>query len=143
MAEMERGAWSGWVAFTGTLLVVTGALNVFEGFIALIWDDHVVMTPSNLVVVDLTGWAWVILLSGLLLLAAGFGVATGQTWGRVTGIVLVALHALTQIAWLSAYPVWSLLMIAMDVAILFALTVHWSDAWVRERNPATPLAGRG
>jgi hypothetical protein len=41
--------------------------------------------------------------------------------------VLVCLHAVTQIAWLGAYPVWSLLMIALDTVVLFALTARWTD----------------
>ena len=61
----------------------------------------------------------------------GLGLLAAQTWARITAIVIVIVHAIIQIAWLGAYPVWSLLMIALDTVVLYALTAGWSD--VRER----------
>ncbi len=131
MAAKESGAWTGFVVFAGTMLLVIGMINVFEGFVALVDDERVVVTRDNLIVVDLTAWGWVLLISGLLMLAAGAGLLAGQTWARVTAIILVGLHAVSQIAWLGAYPVWSLLMIALDTIVIYALTARWPG--VRER----------
>lgn len=131
MATKESGAWAGFVVFAGTMLLVIGMVNVFEGFVALVDDERVVATRENLVLVDLTAWGWTLLAFGLLMLAAGAGLLAGQTWARITAIVLVGLHAVAQIAWLGAYPVWSLLMIALDTVVLFALTARW--AGVRSR----------
>jgi len=122
---------AGFVVFAGALLMVIGLVNIFQGFIALFSDERLVMTPNKLVVVDTTGWGWTLVVSGLLLLAVGAGLLMAQTWARITAIVLVCLHAVTQILWLGAYPVWSLLMIALDTVVLFALTARWSD--VHER----------
>ena len=122
---------AGFVMFAGSLLMVIGLVNVFEGLIALFSDERVVMTRNNLVVVDVTGWGWTLLISGLLLMAVGAGLLVAQTWARITAIVLVCLHAVVQTAWLGAYPVWALLMIALDTLVLFALTARWAD--VRER----------
>ncbi|SHN24876.1 DUF7144 family membrane protein [Cryptosporangium aurantiacum] len=138
MAIASRSAWTGWIVFAGAMLIVVGVINAFQGFIALIWDERVVVTSANLVVVDLTGWAWTILLFGLLLLAVGAALLQGQTWARVTAIILVGLHAVVQIAWLGAYPVWSLLMIGLDTVILFALTAKWSEALGELRPDAAP-----
>src|SRR5437867_6212444 len=118
-------AWAGWVLFAGAMLVMIGALNVLEGIFALIWDERLVVTPARLVIVDITGWGWALLVSGAIFIVAGLGLLAGQTWARVTGIVIVILHALAQIAWLSAYPVWSVLMIVLDVVVLYALTARW------------------
>jgi hypothetical protein len=131
MAAKKSGAWTGFVVFAGTMLLVIGGVNVFQGFIALFDDEHLVVTPENLIVVDLTGWGWVLLISGLIMIAAGLGLLAAQTWARITAIVIVIVHAIIQIAWLGAYPVWSLLMIALDTVVLYALTAGWSD--VRER----------
>jgi hypothetical protein len=122
---------TGFVVFAGALLGVTGLVNAFEGFIALFSDERLVMTPSRLVVVDVTGWGWTLVIFGLLLIIVSAGLLTAQTWARITAIVLVCLHAVIQILWLGAYPVWSLLMIALDTVVLFALTARWSD--VRDR----------
>jgi hypothetical protein len=131
VAGKGGAALAGVVVFAGSLLLVIGLINVFQGFIALFADERVLVTQENLVVVDITAWGWFLLISGLLLLAVGAGLLATQTWARVAGIVVVCLHAVTQIAWLSAYPVWALMMIALDTVVLFALTVRWSD--VRDR----------
>jgi hypothetical protein len=109
------------------MLLVIGMINIFEGLIALFDDERVAMTQDKLVIVDLTAWGWVLLISGLLMIAAGGGLLAAQTWARITAIVIVSLHVVTQSAWLGAYPVWSLLMIALDTVVLFALTARWSD----------------
>ena len=121
-------AWAGWIAFAGTMLVLIGGINVFQGIVALVWDERVLVTPKNFVLVDLTSWGWTVLLSGVLMLAVSAGLFAARGWARMTAIVIVLLHAVSQVAWLSANPVWSLLMIALDTVVLFALTARWSEA---------------
>ncbi|TCC07815.1 DUF7144 family membrane protein [Kribbella soli] len=125
----KKGAvvMTGFVVFAGALLMVIGLVNVFEGFVALFSDERLVMTPTKLVLVDVTGWGWFLLIFGLLLMAVGGGLLVAQTWARITAILLVCLHAVVQVLWLGAYPVWSLLMIALDTIVLFALTARWHD----------------
>ncbi|WP_329000152.1 hypothetical protein OHA18_37675 [Kribbella sp. NBC_00709] len=127
MAAKKGGAvMTGIVVFAGALLMVIGLVNVFQGFVALFSDERLVLTPSKLVVVDVTGLGWILLIFGLLLMAVGAGLLVAQTWARITAILLVCLHAVVQILWLGAYPVWALLMIALDTVVLFALTARWS-----------------
>ena len=130
-AKRAAGAMTGLVVFAGVMLVVTGLVNVFQGFVALFDDERLVITPDKLIVVDVTGWGWFLLISGLLLLAVGCGLLAAQTWARITAIIVVGLHVVLQIVSIGAYPVWSLLMIALDTAVLYALTAGWSGA--RER----------
>lgn len=142
MAEKGGGGvMAGTVVFAGSMLLVIGLVNIFQGFIALFSDDRVAMTRRNLVIVNVTGWGWTLTISGLLLMAVGAGLLVAQTWARITAIILVCVHAVTQIGWINAYPVWSLLMLALDVVILFALTVRWSD--VRDRLGEAGEAGWG
>ena len=124
----RSAAWGGWVAFAGVFMIIVGALNLCQGLVALIWDERTAVVANRLIVVDVTAYGWVLLVSGALLCVVGAGLLGAQTWARITGIVLVGLHALTQVAWLSAYPIWALLMLAMDTFIIFALTAKWSDA---------------
>jgi hypothetical protein len=129
--RVDRGtAWTGWIIFAATMLAIIGTLNVFQGIIALFDDRRVILLPQQLVIVDITGWGWTLLISGALMAVAGVGLLTAQTWARIAAIVLVGLHAVIQVAWLGAYPVWSLLMIALDTVVLYALTARWSG--VRE-----------
>ncbi|MET7398509.1 hypothetical protein ABZS66_33985 [Dactylosporangium sp. NPDC005572] len=110
------------------LLVVIGVLNLLEGLVALLQNQVTFIDGDSLVVVDLTGLGVVMLVFGGLLLAAGIGLMARNNIARIAAIVIVSVHAIAQVGSLGAYPVWSLLMITLDVIILFALTVHWSDA---------------
>jgi hypothetical protein len=121
-------AWAGWVVFASTMMVILGCINIIQGLVALFDDERLVIAADRLVAVDLTGWGWTILFFGAAMVLTGAGLVMGKTWGRVTGIILVAVHAITQVAWIGAYPVWSLLMIALDTVVLFALTARWSAA---------------
>jgi hypothetical protein len=153
MATGRSAAWAGWIAFAGSMLVVISSINIFQGFVALVDDQRVVATADDFVLVDMTSWGWTLILSGVVMLAVGIGLLLGMTWARFAGIPVVGLHAITQVASLGAYPIWSLLMIALDTFVLFALTARWSEARSDLRAyddrvgspdgmPADPLYGR-
>ncbi|HEY6593093.1 MAG TPA: hypothetical protein VI011_03130 [Asanoa sp.] len=107
---------------------MVGGINIFQGIIALAQGERVVAVADKFVLVDLTSWGWTLIVSGVLMLAVSFGMFLALTWARIGGIVIVAVHAATQVAWLGAYPIWSLLMIALDTIVIFALTARWSEA---------------
>ena len=136
MAARKSEAWAGMVAFAGTILLVIGAINFFEGLIVLFNDERVVVLPNKFVLVDLTSWGWTLLLFGVALLAVGAGLLATQTWARIAAIIVVGIHAVWQIVSLGAYPVWSLLMLALDTFVIFALTARWSSA---RPEPTMPI----
>jgi hypothetical protein len=119
-------AWVGWIIFAASMLLIIGMFNVLEGIIALVDDQRLVVTPNKFVVVDLTQWGWTILIFGAVMIATGIGLFTAQTWARILAIIIVGLHAIVQVGWLGGYPIWSLLMIALDVVVLYALCARWS-----------------
>jgi hypothetical protein len=114
----------GWVLFAGLMILFSGLWNVFEGFIGLFRSAAFIGRP---VFGDV--WIWAILwtIFGLVSLAAGAAIMSGQSWGRWFGIVVVSLSALIQLASVAAYPWWSLAMVAIDVLILYALTARWNS----------------
>jgi hypothetical protein len=139
-------AWAGWISFAGTMLGLIGMLNIFQGVVALISDERVVVVSENLVIGNLTSWGWTTLLSGVLLIAIGMGLYGGRTWARIAAIVVVLLHATSQIAWLGAYPIWALLMISLDTVVLVALTAGWArgaDDLTAFGNPAADRTAGG
>ncbi|MET0416182.1 MAG: hypothetical protein ABW022_09200 [Actinoplanes sp.] len=146
MAGRRSGAWAGWVTFAGTMLFVIGSINIFEGFLALISNESVVATEEHFVLVDLTSWGWTLIVAGLVLVAVGVGLMLGASWARFTAIVVLGLHAAAQVVWLGAYPVWSLLMIALDTIVIFALTARWHEVRPYDDGGAVasgdPLGGR-
>ena len=96
--------------------------------VAIFKDDYFLVSSSGLAVkFDFTAWGWVHLVVGIVVVVAGLGVMAGQVWARVVGVLLASLSLLANVAFLAAYPFWSLVMIALDIVIIMALTVHGSD----------------
>jgi hypothetical protein len=118
---------TGLLGFAAILLVTFGAFNIFDG-IAAIARSHVFTDDARYVVGDLRAWGWVVLLLGALELAAAAAIAAGRSWARWFGIVVLALNALGQMMFLPAYPFWSLVVIAVDVVALYALSVYGGQA---------------
>jgi len=126
--DPQLTAWTGWVAFAGFMMILVGSFQAVEGLVAIFDDGFYRVTDSGLVVnVDYTVWGWVHLLLGVLIIASGAGVLAGNTAARVVAVVLAGLSALVNLAFIEAYPVWSILIIAMDVVVIYAVTVHGGE----------------
>ena len=122
----STSGWAGWVGFAGIILIIQGIITGIQGLMAIVGpDQYYVITEENLFMFNVNGWGWWSLIIGVLLLLTGFALMAGMTWARVVAIVLAALSAIGQLFLLSEQPFWSLLIIALDVLILFALTVKW------------------
>ncbi len=121
--------WAGWITFAAVILTLIGALNMFQGVIAL-FDDGYFIVPSedDLLLVDFTAWGVIILVWGALLVAAGVAVAAGRGWARWFAVVLACVNVVVQIGFLAAYPIWSAILILLDVLVIFALTARWDEA---------------
>jgi hypothetical protein len=123
--QQQPTAWVGMVVFAGIMLLMLGSFQVIEGLVALFRDDYFLVTGSGLVVtMDLTAWGWIHLLIGLLAFCTGLGVLAGQTWARVTGIVVATISAVVNMVFLPAYPFWSIIVITLDVLCIYALAAH-------------------
>jgi hypothetical protein len=121
----EPTGWVGFVVFGGIMLLMLGGFQVIEGFVAILKDDYYYVTRNGLLLnLDYTTWGWTHLLIGLIAVAAGVGVLAGQMWARVIGIIIAVISALANIAFLSAYPIWSTIIIATDILVIYALVVH-------------------
>lgn len=120
--------WVGWVYFAGVLLLVRAFFQALLGIVALMKEDFYVVTPEHLAVFNFTAWGWVHLALAVVLFTAGFSVLHGGMWGRVVAMVAVGLSLLANLAFLPAYPVWAIAAIAIDMLMLYALTVHGREA---------------
>jgi hypothetical protein len=123
------GAWTGWALFAAIMLAVNGGINVIQGLVALLQDDYfVVPSGDELLLTDFTLWGVVMLAWGGLLLLGAFGLANGRGWARWFAVFVAALSVLIQIAFLAAFPIWSLVIIGFDVTVIYALCAHWEQA---------------
>jgi len=120
--------WLGWIGFAAVLMILLGALHAFEGLVALFKDEYFLVRPGGLTVnVDYTAWGVVHLIGGIIVIFAGFGVASGQVWARTVGVIVAVISIIANVGFMAAYPFWSLTMIALAVVIIMALTVHGSE----------------
>jgi hypothetical protein len=117
--------WSGWITFAGIMMILLGVFQLIEGLVALFSPTYFLVGEEGLVLsLSFTSWGWTHLLLGVLILAAGFGVMAGQVWARVVGIVLAGLSAVANLVFIAAYPMWSIIVIAVDIAVIFALATN-------------------
>jgi hypothetical protein len=111
--------------FAGTLMLMIGSFHVIQGLVAVFNDEYYLVTKNGLTVhVDYTTWGWTHIIAGIVVICAGLGLFAGQMWARVVGIALAGISALLNFAFIASYPFWSTIVIAMDVFVIMALTVH-------------------
>jgi hypothetical protein len=120
--------WVGWIWFAGVMMVMVGVFNVIDGLVALFKNNYYAVAPGRLLVFNLTGWGWIHLTVGVLAVLAGFALFAGAEWARIIAVILAAFNAVAQLAFLSAYPVWAMIVIALDVVVIWALVVHGKEA---------------
>jgi hypothetical protein len=133
--RQQPSNWGGWITFAGTMMILLGSFQVIEGLAALLSPGFYAVGPEGLLVsVDYNAWGWVHLGIGVVLVAAGGGLFTGQTWARVIGIVLAGLSALVNLAFIAAYPFWSIIVIAVDIVVIYALSVHGREMPSADEN---------
>jgi len=119
---------AGWISFAGVMMIVAGLFNVIIGLVALFRSDYYVRGPQGLLVLDLTGWGWVHLILGALIVLTGFALFTGAAWARVITVLLAGFNALTQLVFISAFPLWGVIVIAVDILVIWAVTAHGNEA---------------
>jgi hypothetical protein len=126
-ASEEAGwtGWTGWLAFAGMMMVMLGSFHAFQGFVALLDDDYYLVPKSGLTIhVDYTAWGWIHLVLGSIIALAGFGLLAGQMWARIVAVLTALVSAVVNVAFLAAFPVWSSIMIVLDIVIIWAVMVH-------------------
>jgi hypothetical protein len=127
---MNGKSMAGWIGFAGIVMLIIGAIDFFQGLIAIFEDEYFIPTQAGYLVVDLTAWGWFMLFWGALLVLAGLALLAAQSWARWFAIVLVSLNILGQLGFVgsSDYPLWALTAIVLNIVVLYALTARWSQS---------------
>jgi hypothetical protein len=121
----QATAWVGWIVFSGILMIMLGMFQALMGVVALFKDEFYLVARNGLVLsLDYTTWGWIHLIIGIVAVLTGFGVLLGQMWARVIGIILAVVSAVTNVVFIAAYPIWSTIVIVIDILIIYALSVH-------------------
>lgn len=121
-------AWAvGYTTFAGVMLVMIGFFQGIAGLVALVNDEFYVVTKEWVFQFDTTTWGWIHLIVGIVVLLAGFGIFSGNVLARTVGVFVALVSAVVAFMWLPYYPVWAILIVAIDVAVIWALTAHGRD----------------
>ena len=124
----ETTGWVGWIFFAGFMMIIAGSLNAIWGLVALLNDQWVVWGNRGSVYLDITQWGWVHIIAGLIVVLAGIGVMSGNILARTIGVIIAGLSLIVNFVVLPVYPVWSLVVIVIDMLVIWALIVHGSEA---------------
>ncbi len=116
----------GWVFFGAVIMALLGFFQALLGLVALADPGYFAARANTLLVLTTyTVWGWVHLVVGVVAVAAGIGVVvSGRAWARYAAMGVAGLSAVVNLGFLSASPVWSTIVIALDVVVLYALAVH-------------------
>lgn len=122
----QRTGWVGWVYFAGIVLLIGAAIDIFYGIVAIVGPNtaYFVGPQGRVASFDVAGWGWWSLVVGLVMVVLAFFLLTGRTWARVLVTIVVAVNAVSHVMSLPAQPWWSIVMIALDVLVIYAVTVH-------------------
>ena len=126
-ATSERTGWTGWIAFAGIMMIIGGALNALYGLVGIFNDEWVVWTNRGSLLVDITAWGWAHLIIGLVVLLSGIGVFSGHFLARTVGVIAVAISLIANFFFIPAYPLWSIIVVAIDVLVIWALIAHGKE----------------
>lgn len=128
-AQSAPSGWAiGWAYFAGCILIMVGIFQLIAGLVAIVNSSFYVAVNSWLFQFDATAWGWIHLVLGVVLVLAGYGIFTGNVVARTVGVIVAILSAVAGFMWLPYYPFWAVVIIALDVAVVWALTVHGRDA---------------
>lgn len=124
-SDDRPSGWAGWVVFSGVMLLMLGSFQIVQGLVALLDDGFYLVRSDGLVVdVDFDTWGWVHIVIGALGVLIGLGLLTGNLAARVAGVCIAFVSALVNLAFITAYPIWSVIVIVLDVIVIFAIVVH-------------------
>jgi hypothetical protein len=124
--EYSGGA-VGLISFAGVLMILGGILHVVQGIVAIVDDKFFVVTADYVFQFDTTTWGWIHLIGGIVVALAGGALFSGATWARTVAVIVAGLSIIANFMWMPWYPFWSVTVIAFDVFVIWAVTVHGRD----------------
>jgi hypothetical protein len=113
---------AGGALFAACMLIMVGVFQVLAGIVALVDDDFYVAAAHYPYDMSVTAWGWIHLIVGALVLLTGLSLLAGRSWAVIVAIILAILNAIENFFFIPYYPVWSVVIIAIDIFVIWALT---------------------
>ena len=128
MTSSSSGTTSGWAvgftAFAAMMMILIGFFQAAMGLVAVFNQEFYVATENYIFAFDVATWGWIHLIWGVIVLIAGFSVLSGQTWARAVGTIIAIISAIEAFAFIPYQPFWSIIVIALSVMVIWALTTR-------------------
>ncbi|WP_067689430.1 DUF7144 family membrane protein [Nocardia jejuensis] len=127
-SPVKQGIAAGASIAAAVLFLVIGVLSILQGISAARDDDLLIVGTNDYIYkFNTSAWGWIHIIVGALVVLVAIGLMTGATWARVAAIVMAAVSIIENFLWLPYYPAWSLLIIALDVVVIWAIAT-WKPA---------------
>ncbi|NEE45135.1 hypothetical protein G3M55_11015 [Streptomyces sp. SID8455] len=121
-APDPHGGWrTEGLVFAGVLMLCQGVLAALQGVAGLVGDPFYEEVADYTYRISLTGWGVIHLVLGVAVAVTGAGILRRARWARLPGLFFAALSLVAQFLFLPYQPVWSIIVIALDVFIIWAL----------------------
>jgi hypothetical protein len=115
------GAALGFTALAAVLMLLSGGANILEGIAAVIRGSFFVSLPHYTYNITANHWGWIHIAAGIVVFLAGVALFMDKTWARAVGVALASLSLLLNLVYIPYFPAWSLVVIAIDAFIIWAL----------------------
>ena len=123
--ESEPGSWPrGLIYFASSVLVIVGVFHALAGLTALLDDSFYQVPKSYALEANVTTWGWVHLIGGVAFVAAGFFLLSGNLFARIIAVFAAMVSAVASFWSIPYYPVWNILILALDDAVIWAVVAH-------------------
>jgi hypothetical protein len=127
MSNEPSVAAVGWSAFAAYMLMMMGVFQALAGLGGILNDESFVVTQDLILEIDTDQWGWIHLIIGAIVFFSGLGIFTGNVLARTVGVLVAIGSAVSAFVYLPIQPVWSSILIAIAVAVIWALTAHGRD----------------
>ena len=115
------GAALGFTALAAVLMLLSGGANILEGIAAVIRGSFFVSLPHYTYNITANHWGWIHIAAGIVVFLAGVALFMDKTWARAVGVALASLSLLLNLVYIPYFPAWSIVVIAIDAFIIWAL----------------------
>jgi hypothetical protein len=122
----------GWIAFAGVMMIMIGVFEAVDGVVGILDDNFYFVGQHYTYELSTTAWGWIHLILGIVIVLAGVGLFTGNIAARIVAVALAVLSAIANFLWLPYYPVWSIIVIALNVTVIWAITAHGGEMRTRD-----------
>ena len=125
--EEEISGWTGWVVFAAVMIIMGGILWILQGLFAVINDEWVVRGANGALLLDITGWGWVHMLLGAVMVLIGVLLFKGNMFARIVAVIVASISLIVNFLWIPVVPWWAITIMVIDALVIYAVVVHGKE----------------